>query len=63
MDNLLYKKQNALVALYMVYYTQLLLPVLSIFRSMETITIMEFSWESGKEISIHMRIHPDGMAA
>lgn len=34
-----------------------------LFRLMEMIMTMEFSWESGKEVSIPMRTHPDGMAA
>lgn len=34
-----------------------------LFRSMEMIMTMEFSWESGKEVSTRMRTHPDGMAA
>lgn len=34
-----------------------------LFRSMEMITTMEFSWESGKGVSTRMRTHPGGMAA
>lgn len=34
-----------------------------LFRSMGTITTMEFSWGSGKGVSTRMRTHPGGMAA